>query len=314
MPEAPRPPRGFVGRTCPGAPTITVVTPCLDRVDTIEHTICSVLDQGHPGLEYVVVDGGSTDGTVDIIRRYERFLAGWTSEPDAGQYAAVAKGFARTRGEVMAWLSADDVYLPGALAVVSDVFSAFPEVAWLTSAFPTLLNEQGQVVDCRFQGGVSAAAILAGDHIPGPGARSIQQESTFWRRSLWEAQGGFDSRWGLAGDFALWVRFLRAAPLHAVASPLGAFRLRAGQRSERLDDYARECAALLEEESSRSARLAAPGLTRRALRRLVEYRTLSGLPRPLTQAAASMGLLRQAPGISWSVERRCWEQRVWWTA
>lgn len=308
------PASAHVRRTAPRASTITVVTPCLNRVDTIERTLCSVLEQGVPGLEYVVVDGGSTDGTVDVIRRHERHLAWWTSEPDGGQYAAVAKGLARGGGEVMAWLNADDVYLPGALAVVSDVFASFPDVAWLTSAFPTTLNEAGQVIDCRFRGGVAKGSLRAGELIPRRGARptSIQQESTFWRRSLWTEAGGLDLRWGLAGDFALWARFDQRARLHAVASPLGAFRLRRGQRSERLEEYVAECEAILAELGSPGrGRRSAP---RRLARALTEYRTLTDAPPRLVEAGARLGLLREAAGIAWSEERRAWEQVRWWSA
>ena len=95
------------------APRISIVTPSLRQGRFIERTIYSVLSQGYPDLEYVVQDGGSDDGTVEVLRRYEDGLAGWVSEPDGGQGDAVNRGFARTRGEIMAYLNSDDLLLPG---------------------------------------------------------------------------------------------------------------------------------------------------------------------------------------------------------
>src|SRR5712672_634542 len=113
------------------SPKISLVTPSFNQGSFLEETIRSVLDQNYPNLEYVVIDGGSTDGSVEIIKKYERRLTWWISAPDGGQYEAINKGFARTTGEIMAWLNADDKYLPWTLSVVGDLMSTLPQVEWL---------------------------------------------------------------------------------------------------------------------------------------------------------------------------------------
>src|SRR5215467_9292437 len=123
-------------------PRISLVTPVFNSAKYIEQTFQSVFSQKYPNLEYFVVDGGSTDGTLDIIRKYEAQISGWISEPHKGMYDALNKGFARTTGEIMGWISATDMLQLGGLSVVASVFQAFPEVEWITGR-PTLFNEEG---------------------------------------------------------------------------------------------------------------------------------------------------------------------------
>ncbi|MBL8121111.1 MAG: glycosyltransferase, partial [Anaerolineae bacterium] len=113
-------------------PRITLVTPSYNQAAYLERTIRSVIDQDYPALQYLIMDGGSTDGSVEIIRRYERHLDGWVSQPDGGQSDAINQGFARAEGEIMTWLNSDDVLLPGALRLVGEIFARWPEIAWLT--------------------------------------------------------------------------------------------------------------------------------------------------------------------------------------
>ena len=218
------------------APRISIVTPSFNQAPYLEETIQSILGQKYPNLEYIIVDGGSTDGSVDIIKRHAAQLAWWVSEPDAGQYDAINKGFARSTGEILGWLNADDKYLPWTFQVLAQIFSSVPQVEWISSLYPMLLDESGVAFQCTPARGFSREAFWRGEFLPECGWYAvgwIQQESTFWRRSLWERSGSrLNTEFQLAGDFELWARFFKDADLLGVPSPLGAFRFREGQRSQ----------------------------------------------------------------------------------
>ena len=204
-------------------PKIALVTPVWNSGKYIEQTIRSVLAQGYPNLEYFVVDGGSTDGTLEVIRRYEGQIAelahgGWMSEPDRGMYDALNKGFARTSGEIMGWISATDMLHTGALLAVGGIFRDLPEVEWITGR-PTWFNEDGMSTRVGELQRWSRWRFLAGAN------RYIQQESTFWRRSLWEKAGArMDATRRNGADFELWVRFFRHARLYTADTVIGGFR------------------------------------------------------------------------------------------
>ncbi len=197
---------------------ISLVTPVFNSARYLESAIRSVLSQGYPNLEYIIVDGGSADGSLEIIRKYETQLHSWISEPDRGMYDAINKGFARSSGGVMGWISATDMLHAGSLFVVGSIFQTFPQVEWITGR-PTGFNDDGMAVEILKLRRWSRMAFLAGAN------RYIQQESTYWRRGLWERAGSRvdDSRRN-GSDFELWVRFLRYAKLYSVDALIGGFR------------------------------------------------------------------------------------------
>jgi glycosyltransferase involved in cell wall biosynthesis len=198
-------------------PRISVVTPSLNQAEYLEHTLKSVLDQGYPNLEYVVVDGGSTDGSVEILDRYSDRIAWSVSEPDRGHADAINKGFAHTTGEIMAWLNSDDTYLPWTFAVVAEIFSTFPEVEWIVGTGSSW-DRKGRLI------GTAAYRRNVHDYLLGRYAW-IQQESVFWRRSLWERTGGgLSESYRLAVDGELWSRFFLEARLYFVDCVIGGFR------------------------------------------------------------------------------------------
>jgi len=227
-------------------PKISVVTVNYNLAEHLEETILSVIQQGYPNLEYIIIDGGSTDGSVEIIKKYEEYLTYWVSEPDEGQYYAVQKGFDRCTGDIMGWINSDDRYHPGAFMALAEIFTQFPEVRWLTG-FPTEYTESGITIN----------------RITLPWARwskyrhytydfqFVQQESTFWRRDLWEEAGScMNLHYKLAGDMELWCRFFRYAKLHTTLALIGGFRYRKhNQRSrDHIEAYLKECARAVDEE------------------------------------------------------------------
>jgi glycosyltransferase involved in cell wall biosynthesis len=287
-----------------GRPRLTIVTPSFNQGEFLEETIKSVLDQEYENLEYIVVDGGSTDRSVSIIKKYSDRLAHWVSEPDEGQYHAINKGFARATGEIMAWLNSDDKYLPWTLSVVADIFSAFPEVEWLTSVHPLQWNSHGQAVAVDFTGALSRHSFLQGNNFPVEGSigrRWIQQESTFWRRSLWERAGGrLDQSLAMAADFELWARFYDHADLFGAQALLGGFRSHGVQRSVlHRDRYMAEAEQVLRAKG-RWPTGWLESVVREITWKIFRQHSLVRLPKLLQMLLFRTGILYPARVIVWS--------------
>lgn len=198
-------------------PRITVVTAVYNNAVYIEKTIKSVLDQKYPNLEYIIIDGGSTDGTVEIIKKYSDKLAYWVSEKDNGLYSAIQKGFNHSTGEIMAWINSDDYYSNHCFSTVVEIFSKFPNVEWLTG-LSVHYDEKDRIVNAWESRDFTRLDFLLGDF------KFVQQESTFWKRTLWEKSGSKLSDYKLAGDFELWLRFSRYAELYCVNCYFGGYR------------------------------------------------------------------------------------------
>jgi glycosyltransferase involved in cell wall biosynthesis len=272
----------------------SIVTPSYNQGRFLDACLRSVLDQAYPDLEYFVMDGGSTDGSPDIIRGYADRLAGWRSHPDRGHMDAVQEGFARSTGEIMGWLNSDDMLTPWALRVVAEVFRLFPGVQWITSMYPLVMNEDGLVAGARRSEGFQAGAFYRGRNAPfNPWFYSsmIQQESTFWRRGLWEKAGAtVDTTLRLAGDFELWSRFFEHAELHTLAVPLGIFRFqRESFTALEFEGYMETCRRVLAKFSRRPpSRLEL--LARRIARELPDrWQPLTGLANPVAHIVRSAG-------------------------
>jgi glycosyltransferase involved in cell wall biosynthesis len=275
-------------------PKISLVTPSFQQGRFLEDCIRSVLDPEYSNLEYFVMDGGSTDESKKVIRRYAGRLTDWRSHADRGHMDAVQDGFRRSTGEIMGWLNSDDRLTPWALRVVAAVFRQFPEVQWITSMYPMVMSAEGLVLAARRAEGFNAEAFYRGRNAPfNPRFYSsmIQQESTFWRRGLWEKAGGrVDTGLRVAGDFELWSRFFENAELYTLAVPLGIFRIQPDSFSSReFEPYMEVCRRVLANYSHRPpSRL--ESFTRRIARELPErWQPLTGLTYPVSHIVKGSG-------------------------
>ncbi len=215
-------------------PRISIVTPSFNQGVFIEETIRSVIEQDYPNLEYVVIDGGSSDDSVEIIKKYESHISHWESVPDEGHGHAINKGFAHTSGEIMAWINSDDKYTPWAFRTVGEIFKNFSHVNWIVG-MNGHWNSEGAMIDA-FRNPKNIYDFLSGKH------RWIQQESVFWRRSLWDRAGGhINQEYKFMIDGELWSRFFLHDELFSLDCILGGYRIHATNRAkENLETCERE--------------------------------------------------------------------------
>jgi glycosyltransferase involved in cell wall biosynthesis len=198
-------------------PKITVVTPSFNQAPYLEACLSSVLNQNYPNLEYIVIDGGSADGSVDIIRAHKSSLSYWTSEPDSGHADALNKGFSRCTGEILCWLNSDDMQTPWALRTVAEIFMQFPDVEWI-QGYNGFWTKEGVMVH-PMRNPKNIYSYLTWNY------HWIQQESVFWRRSLWEKSGSkINSSYRFLIDVELWSRFFLHAELYHVDALLAGWR------------------------------------------------------------------------------------------
>jgi glycosyltransferase involved in cell wall biosynthesis len=187
------------------APLVSVVTPSFNQAKFLEETMISVLSQDYPHIEYIVIDGGSTDGTLEIIERHAARLAHWISEPDRGQADAINSGFAAASGEILAWLNSDDTYNPGAVSEAVAFLRSNPDVGMVYGN--AYYIDQAGVRIGRYPARQTDYEGLR------RGINTVCQQSMFFRTSLWKEVGPLDPSFYYAMDYDLWVRLAAAAPI-----------------------------------------------------------------------------------------------------
>ena len=184
-------------------PRISIVTPSYNQGAFIEQTIRSVLDQEYPDLEYIVIDGGSNDNSVDIIRKYSDALTSWVSEPDRGQSHAINKGFAQASGDIFGWLNSDDRLEPGCLEVVADAFMRNPETGVFVG-HGRKVDTAGETVYYKKPDELTFERLCGWMN-----GGNFMQPSCFFRRSAWESAGPLDEDIHIAMDVDLWLRMIK---------------------------------------------------------------------------------------------------------
>ena len=178
-------------------PLVSIITPSYNQADFLEETLCSVLDQDYPNLEYIVVDGASTDGSQDIIKKYAQRLAWWVSEPDQGQGEAINKGLSKANGEIVAWLNSDDIYLPGAISEAVAAFETCPQ-AVLVYGNMLAIDSQGQTLNKLNYRQLDLTDLLCFE--------IIGQPAVFMQRDQLTAAGGLDTSFHFMLDHLLWIK------------------------------------------------------------------------------------------------------------
>lgn len=207
-------------------PKISIITPSYNQARFIEKTIRSVLLQGYPNLEYIIVDGGSTDGSIDIIKKYEKWLAYWASEPDRGQSDAINKGFQRATGEIYAWLNSDDYLLKDALENVALAYSASPRAGgWFGTCLQ--VDTDGNTLF------TASPNRLDADGLADWNENMVIQPACFFSQKAWQKCGPLDEDLHYTMDFDLWLKIAKGSPIEKVNDVLAAAHIHKDAKMQR---------------------------------------------------------------------------------
>lgn len=209
-------------------PLVSIVTPSYNQAAYLEETIRSVLNQDYQNLEYIIVDGGSNDGSLEIIEKYANELAWWVSESDRGQTDAINKGFSRAKGEILAWINSDDTYLLGAISEAAEFLESHPDIG-LVYGDANLVDEGGDVIGRFPARQTDNRRLMRGFvHIP--------QQASFFRADIWRLVGPLDPSFYFAMDYDLWVRISQQSPIEYYPRLWANFRLHGDAKSIEADD------------------------------------------------------------------------------
>lgn len=206
---------------------ISIITPSFNQGKFIEQTIQSVLSQNYPNLEYIVMDGGSTDETISILKKYEGKLK-WFSKIDKGQSDAINKGLKMATGDIIAWINSDDYYLPGTFQKIAEIFEKDKCVKWITGDYK-IIDEGGKEIHSFVRGYKKLVSYIS-SFTALSFANYINQPSTFWRKTLMDKVGPVNESYRYCMDYDLWLRFMKESPPYIIHRPLSAFRIHAASK------------------------------------------------------------------------------------
>lgn len=226
--------QGYFKNSEKNKPLISVVTAVYNGEKFLEQAIKSVLSQSYDNFELIVIDGGSTDGTLDIIKKYDKQVNYWVSEPDHGLYDALVKGFSFASGDIFSWLNSDDIYYPWAFEKVAETMRT-GGTQWITG-IPSWIQENSTIPKIGHLK-VYPRFLINYGYAHGEGWGFIQQESTFFSRKLYMKVGGIDKELRLAADFLLWKKMAHYSKLTSANCPLAAFRIQDKQLSSNISEY-----------------------------------------------------------------------------
>jgi glycosyltransferase involved in cell wall biosynthesis len=201
----------------PNYPKISIVTPSYNQAEFLERTILSVLNQNYPNLEYIIIDGGSTDGSAEIIKKYEKYLIYWVSEKDKGQSDAINKGFEKSTGQFLAWLNSDDLYLPGSLFKIKNVFTKYEEITFLYG-HSLLIDNKDNIIRCLYTVPQTYRSYIYD-------GGNIFQGTVFWRRNIFYKYGMLDVKLNFAMEYKLFDNFFKNEKGYFLNDILAAYRL-----------------------------------------------------------------------------------------
>lgn len=196
-------------------PLVSIVTPSFNQAEFLEESILSVVRQDYPHIQYIVIDGGSSDGSVEIIRKYEKYINYWISEPDNGQAHAINKGFMHANGSIFAWLNSDDLLTPSAVTIAAHFLSTNPLIG-VVYADRLHIDKRGNIIGIRKCPGHDQRMFKRNFTLP--------QETVFFRKEIFDDVGGLDEHLQFSMDFDLWCKMTKVADMYHIPAFLGYYR------------------------------------------------------------------------------------------
>ncbi|MHB8727690.1 MAG: glycosyltransferase family 2 protein [Sulfuricaulis sp.] len=209
-------------------PRISIVTPSYNQAHYLERTICSVLDQNYPNLEYIIIDGGSTDGSVDIIKKHSKHLVYWVSEPDQGQTQAINKGLQIATGEWVGWQNSDDIYYPGSFFGLVQAATAHPRSNLIVGNMRLIDGQGREIRDIRYVRPTYRALLAEG--------MVLTNQAAFWRRSIHDEIGYLNEEFSCGFDYEWFLRVTQRYRAHHVNKTWGGLRIHGETKSSRIQE------------------------------------------------------------------------------